>query len=208
TLTVPVTLTGQGELAVDLWFHTEPTDVLHVEASADDGATWQPLEGTLRAGADVLPVPGTVSGDGLGRWWEGRFALTGHAGEVDLRLRYTTDTVYSGRGAYVERLTVSDGGTTVFDDARPADRALAEASGWTRVDATGEQAAEPVVAVLRLAGSLDAHASGGAVAGPIAHQLATALEQARRHLAGQRPGPASRALERVIRHLDNPKRPD
>lgn len=144
SLTVPVTLTGDGELAVDLWFHTEPTDLLHVEASTDDGATWEPLEGTLTAGEDVRPTPGTVSGDGLGRWWEGRFDLGDRTGDVELRLRYATDTYYSGRGVYLDRIRVTDGGGVAFDDWDLADRDLVRTDGWTRVTADGTAAPEPV----------------------------------------------------------------
>ncbi|WP_413450413.1 serine hydrolase [Georgenia phoenicis] len=140
TLTVPVTLDSATELVVDLWFHTEPTDLLHVEASDDDGATWEPLSGTLTAGDDTVTTSGTVSGDGLGRWWEGRFDLAGLSGDVELRLRYATDAVYSGRGVYLDRIQVPG----AFDDWDLTDRATITAEGWTRVTADGFPAPEPV----------------------------------------------------------------
>ncbi len=143
-LTVPVTLDGSGELVLDLWFHTEPTDRLHVEASTDGGATWDPLTGTLTAAGQTREVPGSISGDGLGRWWEGRFDLGDRSGDVELRLRYATDTFYSGRGVYLDRIRVTDGGAVAFDDWDLADRDTVRAEGWTRVDATGAPAPEPV----------------------------------------------------------------
>ncbi|TNC16540.1 serine hydrolase [Georgenia sp. 311] len=207
TLSVPVSLTGDSELVLDLWFHTEPTDLLHVEASTDDGATWQPLDGTLTAGGTTIPAAGTVSGDGLGRWWEARFDLAGLSGDVELRLRYATDDVYSGRGVYVDRIQVPGS----FDDWDLTDRATITTDGWTRVDATGAEAPEPTdpgAALDALGGALAAHVEDGAVAGPIARQLATALEQAERHLEGGREEAAARAVERFVRHLDSPRRPD
>src|SRR5690606_18012519 len=143
-LTVPVTLDGSGELVLDLWFHTEPTDRLHVEASTDGGATWDPLTGTLTAAGQTREVPGSISGDGLGRWWEGRFDLGDRSGDVELRLRYAPDTFYSGRGVYLDRIRVTDGGAVAFDDWDLADRDTVRAEGWTRVDATGAPAPEPV----------------------------------------------------------------
>ncbi len=59
-----------------------------------------------------------------------------------------------------------------------------------------------------LAASLEGYVASGDVAGPIAGQLAKAVEQAQSHLDGGRTTPAVRAVERFIRHLDNPKRPD
>ncbi|WP_152193099.1 serine hydrolase [Georgenia satyanarayanai] len=208
TLTVPATLAGDGELLVDLWFHTEPTDVLHVEASADDGATWHPLDGTLTAGGTVRDAAGGVSGDGEGRWWQGRYDV-GLTGDVVLRLRYVTDAVYSGRGVYVEHVRVQDDGVTVVDDWDPTDRATVVADGWTRVTADGSTApTDPRDALAGLDAALERHVASGAVAGPVAHQLATALRQARDRLDGGREDAAARSLERVLRHLDNPRRPD
>ena len=67
---------------------------------------------------------------------------------------------------------------------------------------------DPSDMVARLAAALDGYVASGDVAGPIAHQVANALEQAGKHLDGGRMQPAINAVERVIRHLENPKRPD
>ncbi|MGC0273322.1 chondroitinase family polysaccharide lyase [Pseudactinotalea sp. Z1739] len=56
--------------------------------------------------------------------------------------------------------------------------------------------------------ALDTYISDGLIAGPIAHRLADALEQAEKHLDGGRSRPAIGALERFIRHLDDPERSD
>jgi len=67
---------------------------------------------------------------------------------------------------------------------------------------------DPIAMVEQLATSWDGYIATGDVAGPIAHQVAKALEQAHKHLEGGRMKPATNAVERVIRHLENPKRPD
>ena len=56
--------------------------------------------------------------------------------------------------------------------------------------------------------SLARYIESGGVAGPIAGQLDRTLDQAARHLENERTRPAAGALERFIRHLDHPKRPD
>ncbi|WP_413453092.1 rhamnogalacturonan lyase [Georgenia phoenicis] len=68
--------------------------------------------------------------------------------------------------------------------------------------------ADPITSVAALRAAVDAHVDSGEVAGPIAQQLAKAAELAERHLEGGRTGPAATALDRFVRHLDNPKRPD
>src|SRR5699024_6917026 len=67
---------------------------------------------------------------------------------------------------------------------------------------------QAAVSVEDVRAALDGYVAGGAVAGPLAHQLATALDQVERHLDDGRAQPAQRALDRFVRHLDNPKRPD
>lgn len=67
---------------------------------------------------------------------------------------------------------------------------------------------DPVEATTQLAASVQDYVAAGEVDGPIAHQLANAVDQAEQHLEGERTTPAIAALERVLRHLDNPKRPD
>lgn len=68
---------------------------------------------------------------------------------------------------------------------------------------------EPTVSpVGALRSSLENYIEEAAIGGPITHQLTSALDQAERHAAAGRTGRASTALDRFIRHLDNPKRPD
>ncbi|MFD0343478.1 serine hydrolase [Streptomyces sp. NPDC127117] len=141
TLTLPpLRLTSShGRLSSALWWDTEPgSDFLFLEASADAGATWQPVPfTTVPTSEKPRPEPephptGAVSG-WSGRVWHRLDAdLAAWRGkEVRLRWRYTTDQLYVGRGAYVDAVRVEDGNRTLFDESRSGDAARIEALGWT-----------------------------------------------------------------------------
>lgn len=141
TLTLPPLriASSHARLSSALWWDTEPgSDFLFLEASADAGATWQPVPfTTVPTSQKPLPEPephptGAVSG-WSGRVWHRLDAdlAVWHGKEVRLRWRYTTDQLYVGRGAYVNAVRVEDGNRTLFDESRPADAARIEALGWT-----------------------------------------------------------------------------
>jgi len=135
TLTLPALNTGGGDarLRCDLWWDTEPgSDAVFLEASHDGGANWETLPfTTVSAGQDPEPHPsGSVTGWSE-RVWHKLTANLPTAAQLTLRWRYTTDTLYVGRGAYVDGLKVEAGGQVVFNGARPADAARIEATGWT-----------------------------------------------------------------------------
>ncbi|MGQ4386690.1 serine hydrolase [Streptomyces sp. SAS_270] len=135
TLTLPSldTAARSARLHCALWWDTEPqSDALFLEASTDDGATWQPLPFTTRhAGEDPAAHPsGSVTG-WSGRVWHRLAADLPGAQHFTLRWRYATDRLYVGRGAYVDGLRVATGEETLFDEARPADAARIQAAGWT-----------------------------------------------------------------------------
>lgn len=67
---------------------------------------------------------------------------------------------------------------------------------------------DPTAALDALAASVEGYVAAGEVGGPLAGQLTRAVEQAQRHLAEDRTQPALAALDRFVRHVDNPKRPD
>nr|WP_238431628.1 serine hydrolase domain-containing protein [Streptomyces cavernae] len=134
TLTLPaLDITGdRARLRCALWWDIEPqSDALFLEASTD-GATWRPVPfTTAHDGEEPAEHPaGTVTG-WSGRVWHRVSADLTPADGLRLRWRYTTDRSYVGRGGYVDGLQVRDGGRIVFDEARPADSARIEASGWT-----------------------------------------------------------------------------
>jgi CubicO group peptidase (beta-lactamase class C family) len=136
TLALPAldTTAGTARLGCALWWDTEPrADVLVLESTTDGGATWQPLPFTTTRHADEPqehPV-GSVTG-WSGRVWHRLTAGLPPARQLSLRWRYTTDRLYVGRGAYVDGLCVRTAQDVLFDDARPADAARIEATGWTR----------------------------------------------------------------------------
>ena len=49
---------------------------------------------------------------------------------TQLRWRYTTDSLYLGRGVYVDGIQVRDAHGLVFDSERRADAARLQSSGW------------------------------------------------------------------------------
>lgn len=67
---------------------------------------------------------------------------------------------------------------------------------------------EPIDMAEQLVESVDGYVEAGDIAGPIAHQLGNTVDQLVRHLEDDRSAAAYSAVERMIRYLDNPKRPD
>lgn len=129
---------SRARLSCALWWDTEPaSDFLFLEASTDDGTTWQPVPfttGPASPNGQQQPEPhptGSVSG-WSGRVWhrlDADLAQWG-GGALRLRWRYATDQLYVGRGVYVDAIRVEDGGRTVFDEGRPSDARRIEANGW------------------------------------------------------------------------------
>ncbi|MFF1566457.1 serine hydrolase [Streptomyces sp. NPDC058293] len=137
TLTLPAldVTSDTASLGCDLWWDTEPhSDLLYLEVSADTGATWQPLPfTTTRKGEDAEDHPKGTADGWSGRTWHRLTAALGafKGGNVRLRWRYATDQLYVGRGVYVDRVRVTDGRRTVFDETRPSDAARIEPVGWS-----------------------------------------------------------------------------
>lgn len=138
TLTLPAItpVSGRTRLGASVWWDSEPhADFLFLEASADAGATWQPVPFSTTAGGRRPETHPSGSVDGWsGRVWHRLDAdlASWHGREVRLRWRYTTDQLYVGRGAYVTDIVVGDGRRTLFDGTGAADAARIEASGWVR----------------------------------------------------------------------------
>lgn len=129
----PLATTADSRLRCALWWDTEPqSDALFLEASDDDGATWQPIPFTTASpgGTPQKHPAGSVTG-WSGRVWHRLSAALPASPALILRWRYTTDRLYVGRGAYVDGLTVRGADGTAFDETRPADAARIEAVGWT-----------------------------------------------------------------------------
>ncbi|MPZ94883.1 MAG: serine hydrolase [Propionibacteriales bacterium] len=104
SLTLPVTA-GAEEVEFDLWYDTEAnSDILYLEASTDDGATWSPVPFSLQGKGETVQTDGQVSGFGGRRWHEGAAEVP--AGADLLQWRYANDTLYQGRGVYVDGVRV------------------------------------------------------------------------------------------------------
>lgn len=126
TLTAPVAAPHGGRLAFDLFLDTEATDVLALETSADDGATWRPLPFTVRDRGEVTRAEGVVSGVGDRRWAQATADLP--AGDHLLRWRTTTDSAYLGRGVVVDGVLATGPDGILLDGER--DAAAFTSDGW------------------------------------------------------------------------------
>lgn len=133
TLDLPLTLpTGTKRLKIELWYDTEPvSDFATISASDDEGATWNLLEGVIRAPRDdPAATDGTVTGWGEREWLNATFPLDDFVGQVTLRFRYVTDALYGGRGVYVDAVRIKSPSGILFDDSRRRDRDAFVADGW------------------------------------------------------------------------------
>ncbi|MFF8946057.1 serine hydrolase [Streptomyces sp. NPDC014864] len=134
TLALPSldTSAGDARLRCALWWDTEPvSDVLALECTTDGGTTWQPVPfTTVRPGEEPEEHPAGTATGWSGRAWHRLTAALPADRRLVLRWRCTTDRLYVGRGAYVDALRVEAGGGVLFDDSRPRDAALVEATGW------------------------------------------------------------------------------
>ncbi|MGA9746736.1 MAG: immune inhibitor A domain-containing protein [Nocardioides sp.] len=118
---------GAAQLAFQANYNIEAGyDYAYVEVN--DGTGWVSLPGT---------VTGTnnngIEGDTGGEWVPATFDLSAYSGQtVDLRIRYVTDGGVQGNtpaypaGIFVDALSITSGGTTVFEDG-----AESSPNGWT-----------------------------------------------------------------------------
>ena len=124
TLAVPP---SGANLGFDLFLDTEETDLLVLERSTDDGATWVPQPFETRDRGETSNSDGVVSGSGDRRWVQARADLS--PGSQQLRWRYTTDGSYLGRGVYVDDILVAARGGALLDGEKTPDALVAD--GWT-----------------------------------------------------------------------------
>jgi hypothetical protein len=118
TLSAPLQLgSPPSRLTFDLWYDTESTDVLTLEASSDGGASWQELD--------------HWSGWSGKRWSSRSVDLGGLEGAVTLRWRYASDALYQGRGVYVDAIRVTAPDRVLFDDSRLRDAEAMQLAGWS-----------------------------------------------------------------------------
>ncbi|HEY5979311.1 MAG TPA: serine hydrolase [Microlunatus sp.] len=124
TLTVPLPASARPlRLGWQQFTDTEASDPLTLEVSADGGATWTTLP--YRLGQESVDGPYAISG--LRRWQPATAEVP--AGSTGVRWTYTQDATLSGRGIYLDGITVRDGHRPVVDAERRPD--VIQADGWT-----------------------------------------------------------------------------
>ena len=127
TLTAPLAVPQAGaRLSFDLFLDTEETDLLTLETSTDDGATWQALPFEVRDRGETVESDGSVAGSGTRHWVQARADLS--PGDRLLRWRYTTDGAYLGRGVFVDDVLVVGPGGVVLDGEKSPE--VFSPEGW------------------------------------------------------------------------------
>ena len=125
TVTLSAPAASGGALSFGLWYDTEDgSDIVGLEASTDGGSTWSRVPFSMRTGPVQTDTDGTVSGFGGRRWHRATATLPSAEPSVDgvlVRWRYASDSLYQGRGVYVDDVRVD--GRTVPDSAFTA-------TGW------------------------------------------------------------------------------
>ena len=124
----PVTTTSdQATISFFAFVDTEgPSDPLQLEESTD-GVNWQPIKLSATGSGSPSGDVTSLSGHGHRAWWR----VTGHLSQapaLSLRWRYTTDTLYTGRGVSVDGVKVTERGRTLLDGER--DPHALSGNGW------------------------------------------------------------------------------
>ncbi len=142
TLYRSVDLTGASSATLDFWtwYNIEEFwDFGFVQASTDGGATWIPLVSPTMT--DVIDPSGMESiaanlpgyTGSSGGWIHETIDLSGYAGQsILLQFRYMTDWATSLEGFFVDDITVTADGVTVFYDGAESFDPGWTSSGWTR----------------------------------------------------------------------------
>lgn len=129
--TGPLRAKGTVRVSFDAFVDTQNdpdgVDQLVLESSAD-GVTWQTVP-MVAHGPDAPGAVEALSGAGHRRWWQVRAELPApQSGELYLRWRYTSDSLYTGRGVYLDGIRVWSTGGVLLDGEREPGRLTAE--GW------------------------------------------------------------------------------
>ena len=124
TLTVPVPASARPlRLSWQQFVDTDASDLLTLQVSGDGGGSWTTLP--YRLGAETVDGPYAISG--LRRWQSAAAEIP--VGTTALRWSYVQDAALSGRGIYLDGITVRDGRRPVVDTEHRPDRVTAD--GWT-----------------------------------------------------------------------------
>ncbi|NDL57352.1 serine hydrolase domain-containing protein [Phytoactinopolyspora mesophila] len=134
TLTVPFSRPADHgpRVSFRLWYDTEAGfDVGRLEASSDEGESWDQVPFDLEVDNYRWSSDGTFSGFQGRQWVRATAGLP--AGTTHLRWSYTGErsTPSRGRGVYVDGVRVTDRRGALFNGQRPADAARVVLDGWT-----------------------------------------------------------------------------
>ena len=123
TLTVPVAATPRPlRLSWQQFTDTEASDPLTLQVSGD-GTTWTTLPHRL----GTTSIDGSYAISGVRRWQPASAEVP--AGTTAVRWTYVQDAALSGRGIYLDGITLRDGRRLVVDAEHHPDRVTAD--GWT-----------------------------------------------------------------------------
>lgn len=126
---------GGGDITMQMWYDIEVDwDYGYVRASADGGATWENLAGSITTNDDPN---GQNFGNGItgasGGWVDAVFDASAYAGQnILLQLRYWTDGAVSNPGFLVDNIAVGD----FASNAEPGDEAQWAIDGFSQTTGT------------------------------------------------------------------------
>ncbi|HEX5116591.1 MAG TPA: serine hydrolase [Pseudonocardiaceae bacterium] len=133
TLTTPAVTTTGEPVSVDYatFVDTEPGSDLVTLQSSTDGTTWSDVPVTATGPGAPTGTVTTLSG-GARAWWRVHATLPATSGPLELRWRYVTDSLYTGRGVNVTGVRVSDASGPLFDGDR--DQQAFTGTHWVLTD--------------------------------------------------------------------------
>jgi CubicO group peptidase (beta-lactamase class C family) len=117
---------GPVRVNFDAFVDTESTDILVLEASTD-GTSWTPVPMDVTGSGAPDETVNSLSGSGHRSWWRVDVHIP-HAAEITLRWRFTTDARYTGRGIFVDGISVTDGVHTLLNGEKEPHKV--QADGW------------------------------------------------------------------------------
>ncbi|MDQ3406334.1 MAG: serine hydrolase [Actinomycetota bacterium] len=114
TLTTPVLTTGESaRVTFDAFVDSEKTDPLVLEWSAD-GTTWQRVPVWASGHGAPEGEQQSLAGSGHRSWWTVN-ATVPESPTITLRWVSITDSRYTGRGIYIDRMVVTVGDRTILN---------------------------------------------------------------------------------------------
>ncbi|MEO8286381.1 MAG: hypothetical protein ABI670_08065 [Chloroflexota bacterium] len=121
TLTKQLDLSGASRATLNFWawYDIEPAfDYAYVEASTDNGATWNTLKGKYTStdnpngtgyGNGWTGISGSANGKGVPKWVEESVDLSAYAGKkILVRFEYITDEGYNRPGLAIDDIRVPE----------------------------------------------------------------------------------------------------